>query len=97
MLVPSFQGDRYYALDYNPRGNPAFAVRAKTVTTTQKPQLPSNATLLTRGALKGTVIVSEVTGLRRLRFEPDGKITDLGLFDLGGGVENLTGTMGVQP
>jgi len=61
------------------------------------PQLPANAVLLRRGNLEGLVLLSENTGIRRIRFEGSGAVVDLGLYDLGDGLENVPGAVGVQP
>lgn len=62
-----------------------------------KPQLPTGPVLIENGALRGMVLVSEVDGIRRVKFEPNGTITDLGLYVLQGGLEASPGSLGVQP
>ena len=47
--------------------------------------------------LKGTVYVVENVGIRPVRFEQGGTITDIGLFELMGGLEQVTGSIGVTP
>ena len=61
------------------------------------PQLPLVAAPITRGSLNGLVLVSENSGVRSVRFEHDGTVTDLGLFDLGPALEDATGALGVAP
>jgi DNA-binding beta-propeller fold protein YncE len=67
------------------------------IAATPKPQLPTGPVLIQTGALRGLVLVSEVDGIRRVRFEPDGSLTDLGLYVLQGGLEASPGSVGVQP
>jgi hypothetical protein len=63
----------------------------------KEPQLPANGVLVDRGALRGRVYVAENEGVRQVRFEQDGRVTDLGLFSPGSGLENLVGAIGVTP
>ncbi|MFH1464456.1 MAG: hypothetical protein ABIO70_08715 [Pseudomonadota bacterium] len=60
------------------------------------PQLPAAADLVSRGSLKGLVVLSENQGLRRMLFEAGG-VADLGLESYGGGLEYIPGAVGVQP
>lgn len=62
-----------------------------------KPQLPGGAVMVSRGALRGLVLVAENLGVRRVEMFADGNITDRGLFSLGSGTENSTGAIGVTP
>lgn len=62
-----------------------------------KPQLPTSPVVVGDGTLKGLILVAEVEGVRRLRFEPNGGVTDLGVFTLQGGLEASVGSVGVQP
>ena len=61
------------------------------------PQIPVDMVQIQRGALAGTVLVAEVTGVRQVRFEKSGPPTDVGRLDFGAGVENIVGSIGVQP
>ncbi len=61
------------------------------------PQLPSSTVMVGQGALKGLVLSVETDGVRRVQFQADGSITDLGLFPLGDGMERMAGAIGVQP
>ncbi|MBI4705123.1 MAG: hypothetical protein HY744_28790 [Deltaproteobacteria bacterium] len=55
------------------------------------------ALLLGPGPLAGLVLVAELSGVRRVAFEAGTGAKDLGLFDLGSGMENIVGALGVQP
>ncbi len=62
-----------------------------------KPELPGTAIAITRGTLKGKVYVGETLGIRQLRFETNGSITDLGKFSVGTGKTAIVGTIGITP
>lgn len=62
-----------------------------------KPQLPDCPVGVNVGALKGLVLVGEVEGVRRVRFEPNGEVTDLGLFAIPGELDMMVGCLGIQP
>lgn len=98
MLVVSGYGNDAFVLSYEPDGDPPFANTGSVPWgETGKPQLPGGAVLIERGTLKGFVLMSEVRGIRTLRFEADGTVIDLGLTVLGEGIENMPGAIGVQP
>ena len=52
--------------------------------------------MVKRGALAGRVLISEVRGVFQVKFAPKAVVTDLGLFDLAGGEENIAAAIGVQ-
>ncbi len=62
-----------------------------------KPQLPTCPNLVSVGSLKGLVLIGEVEGVRRARFEANGDVTDLGVFTIPGDVDMAVGCVGVQP
>ena len=53
--------------------------------------------MIERGPLSGLVLLAENQGVRRLYFEENGEVTDLGLVSSGEGPESIVGTIGVQP
>ena len=55
--------------------------------------LPGVAVSIDRGALDGVGLIAENIALRVVRFEANGDITDLDLFEVGG----VPGALGVQP
>jgi hypothetical protein len=65
----------------------------------KKPELPGAAVPILRGKLKGMVILSENLGVRRLRFDGNGKVVDLGRTVTAAGEEypGIVGAIGVQP
>ena len=62
-----------------------------------KPQLPSGAVMIERGALRGLVLVAELDGVRRVEMFASGTIVDRGNYSLGSGLPNTTGAIGVTP
>ncbi|MBI4706094.1 MAG: hypothetical protein HY744_33790 [Deltaproteobacteria bacterium] len=97
-LVVSGFGDAVIELGYDPaHQSTSFALVGEPAYQGGAPQLPGAAVLIDRGQLRGLVLVAELSGVRRLVFEPGTGIKDLGLFDLGEGLENVVGVIGVQP
>lgn len=96
-IVLSTTDDTINVLDYNPGAAvSAFSLRGP-LATTAPVLLPFGGAMITRGDLEGLVIIGENVGIRRVRFETNGDVTDLGLLELGSGVESITGAIGVQP
>ena len=52
---------------------------------------------MTRGTLTGRAFVAENTGVRRVAFQKGAAPKDLGKYDLGDGMEQITGALGVSP
>ena len=97
-LVVSGYDDAILGLDYDPSNASApFTLRGPITYTGAKPQLPGAAVLVTRGALRGRVYVSENLGVRQVRFDSDGNIADLGRYPLGSGYAAIAGAIGVTP
>jgi hypothetical protein len=59
--------------------------------------LPGSAVLVSRGAARGVVLVSEVNGIRLVRFTGGAGLADLGIVSTGTGTAGLPGAIGVQP
>lgn len=97
VLAVSGYGDAVFVLDYDPDSRTPFSFRGEPSWTGASPQLPSGASLVDRGALKGLVLVAENQGVRRLRLSGEGAVEDLGLTPLGASYEAITGAIGVQP
>lgn len=62
-----------------------------------KPELPSVAAMIGRGALNGRVLVAENLAVRSLQFDADGTVTDVAKLTYGSGLDNIVGSIGVQP
>jgi hypothetical protein len=97
-IVVSGFGDAIFVLDYDPsNASGPFSVRGELGYVGAGPQLPGSVAPIERGTLDGLVLVSELSGVRRVRFGANANVTDLGLFDLGDGLENIVGAIGVAP
>lgn len=98
LLAASGYGDALWVLEQVP-GQPEtpIRVRGRLDTPGGRPQLPGSMVILERGPLAGRVLVAEVTGIRQVHLGADGSATDLGVTSLGGGVEGLPGSLGIQP
>jgi hypothetical protein len=98
VLVVSGFGDALFALPYDPENAAApLAAAAELTYSGGRPQLPGHAALVERGPQRGLVLVAENQGVRRVRFEGDGQITDLGLTPIGEGLTAIVGAIGVTP
>jgi hypothetical protein len=98
VLVASGFGNALLLLRYDPRSRTPFTSAGALVYSGARPQLPANAVMVARGALRGRVLVSENLGVRQVQFGGDGGVvTDLGLTSLGSGSANIVGIVGVQP
>jgi hypothetical protein len=53
--------------------------------------------MVERGALAGRVLVADVRGLFVVQFAQGATVTDIGVFDLGGGTENIVSGVGITP
>lgn len=90
--------DQIHVLSYTPASTTTpFAITGELAYKFGKPQIPVTASLIDRGALKGTVFVGENVAARQLRFETDGKVTDVAKLTMPDGLENIVGVIGVQP
>jgi hypothetical protein len=98
VLVVSGMGDAFYVLERD-AGSPSapFVLAGEPTYSGSPPALPAGAVMIRRGALRGRVIVSENTGIRMVDLEGEGVVTDHGVFDLGAGLDRITGAIGVQP
>jgi hypothetical protein len=98
-LVVSGFGDAIFVLDIDTKNLAApVSLRGKLQYVGDGPKVPGDAVQVERGKLRGLVLLSDYTGVRRVRFIDSAPgIEDLGRFDLGSGTESLAGAIGVQP
>jgi hypothetical protein len=96
VLVSSGYDNALVALGYDPQSaTTPLSAGAPISYMGKKPQLPGSAVSIVRGALRGRVYVAENLGIRQVRFNSDGSITDLGLHGLGMGFEQIVGAIGI--
>lgn len=62
-----------------------------------KPQIPVTASVIERGALKGTTFVGENVAVRQLTFDASGGVTDTAKLVFNGDNTSIVGVVGVQP
>jgi hypothetical protein len=97
-LVVSGFGDAIFELDYDDQNAAApFSIAGELTYVGGRPQVPGNAVMVDRGSLRGLVLVAEVGGVRRARFNGGGAIEDLGVTPAGTGVPGIVGAIGIQP
>jgi DNA-binding beta-propeller fold protein YncE len=100
-IVIESQGNGIQILSYDAsKPSTPFSLKGPVTYSGAKPQLPTVAIAMDRGTLRGRVLISELEGIRQVRFETGGAVTDLGLTSLTTfltGYESITGAMGVQP
>lgn len=58
-------------------------------------ELPGDMTTIDRGQLAGSVLVSELSQIRRVVFLADGTVEDVGALTFGEGLESIGGAIGV--
>lgn len=96
-IVTSGLGDAIYELAYDPQNaSTPFALLGELSYQGGSPQIPVDTAMVERGPLDGRVLVTEVARIRQLQFA-DGAVNDLGFFEVGSGVGDLVGAIGVQP
>jgi hypothetical protein len=99
MLLNSDTSDAIRIVSYAPDAASPFSIVGEIAYVNPKPQLPSFASLVDRGTLKGRVLIAENTAVRQVAFEPDAGIVDLTYlnFDDDGGLHEIVGVIGVAP
>ena len=109
-FLTSASADRAYRVLYAPNGVDAGADAGdagsvlgplEVLTTIGKaPELSSTGAVITRGALRGRIVLGEVVALRELQFHEDGSITNVSTLAMPGGADDLSasvGAIGVTP
>lgn len=95
-IVLSTTGDAIQVLSYDAEAGMPFELQGP-LPTQQPTLLPLSVATIDRGTLRGRVLVGENVAVRQLQFEGNGTVTDLGLLELGPGIEQITGAIGIQP
>jgi hypothetical protein len=97
-LVFSSDGtDGIRLLRYTPAATPPFSIVSEITYVHGKPELPSYTVTITRGALKGLVLVAENAAVRGLALHDDAGVTDAFKLAFPAGTENVVGVIGAQP
>lgn len=97
-LFVSGYGNAVLPFGYDPMVSKApIALRPQPTYVGKRPQLPDTAVSIDRGKLKGFVLLSENTGVRRMSFAADGSLRDLGVTSTGENLSDIVGAIGVQP
>ncbi|MEO7110182.1 MAG: hypothetical protein ABI183_07090, partial [Polyangiaceae bacterium] len=99
LLLNSDTADAIRVISYTPDASTPFSIAGEIAYVNPKPQLPSFASLVARGTLKGRVLIAENTAVRQVAFEPDAGIVDVSYlnFDDDGGLDQIVGVIGVAP
>ncbi len=98
LLVSAYDPDALYRMSFDATDAlTPFGAPAKLAYSGGAPELPVAATVIAQGSLTGLVLIAENLGVRRVRFETNGTITDLGRTSAGSGMTAIVGTVGVQP
>jgi hypothetical protein len=97
-IVTSSQppGEGIYILDKG-GANGTWRKRGAVTYTGAAPQLPGDVVTIDRGQLAGSVLVAELSTVRRLMFRDNGTVDDVGRLDFGDGYESIGGAIGVTP
>ena len=95
-LVTSAEGNRILLFSYDPTSPTPFANLGPIMTSTTTP-LPVEMVQVERGAQDGTVLVTELSSIRVLAFQPDGTVVEQSNTPFGEGIQHIVGAIGVQP
>ncbi len=95
-VVLSGYSNALFVLDYQAGAAQPYSLAGELDYHGGAPQLPTAAAMVSRGPLKGLVLLTENQGVRRVRFS-QGELTDLGLSEFGSGLDFIPGAIGLQP
>lgn len=74
-----------------------FALGAEIPYGGKRPQLPTNAAAITRGTLRGRVLIGENLGIRQVSFQPGGQVRHESFYESGNDMQHIVGGIGIQP
>ena len=97
LILSSDGNDAIRLARYTPDASMPFMITSEITYVNGKPELPSFAQVVTRGALTGLVLVAENTAVRLVQFHDDGGATDVAKLDFGAATEDVVGVIGMQP
>jgi DNA-binding beta-propeller fold protein YncE len=89
--------DEIHVLSYDATKPAPFVITGELAYKFPKPQIPVTAATIDRGALRGTVLIGENIGVRRVVFAASGAVTDTQKLSFPDGIPNVVGVVGVQP
>lgn len=92
LLVLSGYGDAIEGFSYAPAADSPLTAGSHVDS-----QLPGAVDVVRTGPAAGIAVVTEVSGVRRVRFDGAGGLDDLGRLDLGGTMTAIPGAVGIQP
>lgn len=75
-IVTSAEGDQIGIFDIDPDGAEPISLRGPLDAESSPVLLPGSVTMVTRGSLDGLVLVVELQGVRTLRFEAGGEVSE---------------------
>jgi hypothetical protein len=85
-------------ISYDPSSTETpFTVKGPMTYTLPDPVLPGASVQITRGSLKGRVLVAELAAVRQVEFSPDGTMSDVSRLTWDRTDDGVIGTIGVEP
>lgn len=89
--------DEIHVLSYDATKPAPFVITGELAYKFPKPQIPITASMIERGTLRGTVLIGENIGVRKVVFAASGAVTDAQKLSFPDGIPNVVGVVGVQP
>jgi hypothetical protein len=98
MVVNGDSFSQLTMISYNPSNTETpFAVTGPMPYTLPDPVLPGASVQITRGSLKGRVLVAELAAVRQVEFTADGAMKDVSQLAFDRTDDGVIGTIGVEP
>lgn len=89
--------DQIHVLSYDGTKDKPFVITGELAYKFAKPQIPTSASMIEQGKLRGVVFVGENLAVRQLAFDTTGKVTDSAKLPFPDAIANIVGVVGVQP
>lgn len=97
VLITGTEENSIWAIDYDVTSSSTpFSFRGKIETSTST-LLPYSISVITRGSLKGHVLVGENTSIRQLQLSADGSVKEIAENNYGTEFTSIVGAVGIQP
>ncbi|MBI5508343.1 MAG: hypothetical protein HY903_06280 [Deltaproteobacteria bacterium] len=98
LLTAEAGADALVAYGYDPTDAATpFALAGELSYQGAAPEMPTAASVIAAGGLKGRVFIAENLGVRQAQFLVSGAVVDLGKTSSGSGLGAIVGAIGVQP